>query len=281
MIHDPRPLAPINSEKLDDIAKVLLDEACAPNIVTPADIPNPESYLLLKERLHGSYSYPDLVVRMHRLEFTDEARKIAQGLGLTPSNTAKEQNGVCYMGGINHQQAIDIVKGLNFIPICLRLYADFLKEIKAGIDGKKVYDGAGSPISIERLLALWNEITEVREPYRAEHLDNSFSSKAHGLEVIYHQIQSDGSLKETSEVLEGCLMNKKTPGIDLYDWLNRATIHGFPPADVKDGSLYYWSPADGKIARFDALSAGAGLYCFGVRRGSGASLGVRVAKIKG
>src|SRR3989344_2719244 len=155
MTHDPRPIAPMNPEGLDDIAKALL-EAYTPKTITPADIPNPESYLILEGKQYGTYSYPDLLVSMHRLGFTDEAGRVAQKFGLSVQNTAQEQNGIDYIGNVQHKQAIDLVKGLNFIPLTPRLYVDFLKEVRFGIDGMAVYNGLGNKIPEEKLLALWN-----------------------------------------------------------------------------------------------------------------------------
>jgi len=279
MTHDPRPIAPMNPEGLDDIAKALL-EAYTPKTITPADIPNPESYLILEGKQYGTYSYPDLLVSMHRLGFTDEAGRVAQKLGLSVQNTAQEQNGVHYIGNVQHKQAIDLVKGLNFIPLTPRLYVDFLKEVSSGIDGMAVYDGLGNQIPIEKLLALWNEIAEVRSPYRGEWLDASFSRNGSGLQIVYHQILPDGSLKEVTAPLENCLMKDKQPGIDLHDWLNRANTQGLPPGDVKHGELDYWYPISEKVAGFGADSDEAVLCCFEDPGYSNASLGVRAAKIK-
>jgi hypothetical protein len=172
----------------------------------------------------------------------------------------------------------DLVKGFNFIPINLRLYVDFLKKIKSGIDGTAVYDGSGNQITKEKLLALWNEITEVRNQYRSEWFDNRFSKKKRKLQMSYHQIQPDGSLKEVTEDLEDCLMSDKIPGIDLHDWLNRANKQGLPPAGIKKGELYYWPPQDGRVPRFGTDADWAELDCVVGPSDSDASLGVRVAK---
>ncbi len=280
MIHDPRPIVPMNPEGLDELASKLLEGVIVPKAAAPSDLPNPESCILLEGRQHGAYSYPDLLVRTHRLGYTDTVGKVAQTLGLTVKNTAQEQDGSQYIGSIQQKQAIDLVKGLNYVPLTMRLHVDFLKEINSGREGKRVFDGNGNNVSRKDLEQIWNEITEVRNPWRAEWLDNRFSKKGKQWYVTYHQIQQDGTLNEVTEALEECLMIDKTPGIDLRDWLNRATTQGLPPSNVIDGTMYYRRPQDGAVAWFGADSDRAFLNGSRDLQDSYSALGVRVAKIK-
>ena len=147
-------------------------------------------------------------------------------------------------------------------------FSDFLKLLKAGNDEFK---------------AIYGDITEVRNPYRAEWLDADFKTAGNKLKINYNHRTINGKLKpKNSELLEDCLMENKTPGISLDYWLSNPTSQGLPRADIGDGSLYYWAPMrdDKSVARFDADSGRAGLGCNGDPADSDSGLGVRAAKIK-
>ena len=105
-------------------------------------------------------------------------------------------------------------------------------------------------------LTLYNEITEVRFPWRANWLDAYFEKRKNGLYLLTAN-------KTKEEKLEDCLMTDKTPGILLEDWLNgkNITSQGLPELNMVNGELYYWYPRDGRVARFYAYSDGAYLSC--------------------
>ena len=130
---------------------------------------------------------------------------------------------------------------------------------------------------------IYNQITEVRSPWRREWLDADFKMKGKELFINYnHILDSNGDLvPKNSEKLEDCLMENKTPGIDLVDWINNAhNKYGIPTEKVKDGNLYYWAPGkdNNSVARFYANSDGADLYCDRNPSDSGGSLGVRAVR---
>ncbi len=275
MTHEIRPLIPVPELTKEDQIRIYKKLMTQP---IPSNIRNQEDYILLEAKQHGSYSYPDLLVSMHRLGLTNEVEQAADVLGLKVSNTAQEQDGHQYIGNIQHEQAINLVKESSYIPLNLRLFVDFLKEIKQGLNGKKVYDGNKNIIPSDRLLITWNEITEVRNPWRAEWLDNKFIQEGKQYYTIYHKINPNGTLKLVKEPLEECLMKDKTPGIDLEDWLERATNHGLPLKDVKSGSLYYWHPENDAVAGFDTISGGSYFLCGRDHGLSGSSFGVRRAR---
>jgi len=108
---------------------------------------------------------------------------------------------------------------------------------------------------------IFNEITEVRTPWRAEWLDANFKVKNKGLlkkDELY--ILTENKSKE--EKLEDCLMEDKTPGINLEDWINgkNITSQGLPNKNIQSGNLYYWKPGsdNNPVARFSAGVDGAG-----------------------
>ena len=71
--------------------------------------------------------------------------------------------------------------------------------------------------------------------------------------------------KAKSEKLEDCLMDDKTPGINLGDWVSGKSVanQGLPSKKISKGDLYYWHPRDGQVARFIAFSDRAFLLCDG------------------
>ncbi len=125
---------------------------------------------------------------------------------------------------------------------------------------------------------IYKDITEARDPWRAEWLDADFKEINGILYMNYnHKLNGGKLVPQNSELLESCLMQDKTPGIDLEDWMNNPTKQGMPKLTVKDGGLYYWHPPsdNNSVAGFVAGSLRACLGCYGRPGGSDSSLGVR------
>ena len=84
-----------------------------------------------------------------------------------------------------------------------------------------------------------------------EWLDAYFEQRKDGMYVLTQN-------KTRAEKLEDCLMQNKTPRIeieiDLDYWLSNPTKQGLPRENTSKGSLYYWHPRDKYVARFDADS---------------------------
>ena len=123
-----------------------------------------------------------------------------------------------------------------------------------------------------------DEILTVRNPWRSEWLDADFKVINDKLNINYNHRTINGKLKpQNSEPLEECLMQNKTPGIDLDSWLRNPTKQGLPRKDVKDGGLYYWCPMsdNNSVARFVANSDRAVLNCDWDPQYSNSGLGVR------
>ena len=132
---------------------------------------------------------------------------------------------------------------------------------------------------------LYNEITEVRNPLRAEWLDADFKTKGEDLYInTNHVLNENGILvPKNSEILDkNTLMKDKNPGISLDDYImNNHISQGLPSKDVKSGDLYYWSPGkdNNSVARFGADSGGADLGCSGDPSFGDSNLGVRPVKL--
>ncbi len=207
-----------------------------------------KNFLILDDKTHGSYSYPDLMV----------AKSLSHH-------------------GKNWYQSHETLHAEGFEMLTLRQFVDFLNLLKSG----RAFDGKGNKVSSSELEIILKEITEQRDPWRAEWLDAQFKEKKGKLHIDYeHRIVKGKLTAQKSEPLACYLAEDKLPGIDLDDYLKRATSQGLPPNDVKSGSLYYWSPADGYVAWFRAIAGRAGLNCRGYPRDSITALGVRRRRAK-
>ena len=215
---------------------------------TPSNVRNSQNYLILEGKSYGTYSYPDLIVSMertHQDKNWDDAHKYL-------SNQAE-------------------------FMLNMRQFVDFLNLLKSG----KAFDGSGRQISSSQLDSLYKEITEVRNPWRAEWLDAKFEIVNKSKKILYgHRVTNGNLTAQKSEDLLSYINRDKEPGIDLDEWLSKANHQGLPIPQTKKGDLYYWHPRNGSVARFYADSNGAGLYCDGDPSDSDSALGVRAAREK-
>jgi hypothetical protein len=128
----------------------------------------------------------------------------------------------------------------------------------------------------EEYTRIFNEITEVRSPWRAEWLDAKFDEKK-----IYfnHGIVNGEVNAMNSETLDReTLMEDKEQGIDLEYWLKNSTKQGLPNKNCDEGSLWYLYPRDGAVAGFLANEGGTDLGCGRDPTDSVGSLGVRAVR---
>jgi len=151
----------------------------------------------------------------------------------------------------------------------LREFADFLLLLKSG----NAEDGLGNKISKLDLQTLYLDITEKRDPYRAEWLDAEFKDKNGNLHINYsHRFKGKKLTPLKSEPLETCVM--KNCEVELSSFNKQ----GMPTKEGTDFNCWY--PVDGRVAWFDAYAGRAGLYCDGYPDDSNGGLGVRVAREK-
>jgi hypothetical protein len=139
--------------------------------------------------------------------------------------------------------------------------------------------------SRENYPKLYEEVTAVRTPWRAEHLDADFKLKDGKLYINSgHVLDSRGNLvPQHSEVLhKDTLMKDRTPGISLDDWVDgkNVTSQGLPNSKSSKGDLYYWYPRDdnNSVARFVADDDRTDFICNWDPSYWDSNLGVRVAK---
>ncbi len=277
MIHEIRPLVPVNPNFDHD---KYWDELLKTPEVNPisSKVDNPKSYLILPGKQHESYSYPDLLVQTTRLGYDKEVEKIAKKLNLSLSNTGTENNGNKFIGNINWSIALKLNLSLNSFTLNPRQYLDFLTLLKSG----NAFYANGNKTDKTVLDNVLDEILTVRNPYRAEWLDADFKVKNEKLFINYgHKLVGNDLVPGKSELLEECLMEDKTPGIDLDHLLINSTKQGLPKKNVSGGDLYYWCPDkdNNSVAGFYADSARTWLNCGRFPSGSSGGLGVRRAKI--
>jgi hypothetical protein len=122
-------------------------------------------------------------------------------------------------------------------------------------------------------IEIYNEITEVRSPWRAEIFDAYFEQKEDGLYILTQN-------KTKAEKLDkDTLIEDKNPGIDLEDFLTKNHMRqGLPTKGVQTGDLYYWHPIEGSVARFNAYSNRASLDCNRYPSNRYSYLGVRAVR---
>jgi len=218
-------------------------------IIPPTEIQNPEKYLILKGRTHSKYSYPDIGVAVERTHHDKDWYQAHEAL--------------------HHEGSF---------MLTIRQFVDFLSLLKSG----KAYYASGDKAGTQTLNSILDEILAVREPWRSEWLDADFKTISGALHINYSHKFINSQLQPTySEPLEKCLMENKTPGIDLNYWLRNATSQGLPPVKTPNGDLRYWAPAsnNNSVAVFDSDAGGAWFDCLGGPSSSISSFGVRQAKI--
>ncbi|MBI2671840.1 hypothetical protein HYX16_02810 [Candidatus Woesearchaeota archaeon] len=153
--------------------------------------------------------------------------------------------------------------------LTLREFVDFLLLLKSG----NAEDGLGNKISKSDLQNIYLDITEVRDPYRAEWLDAKFVEENRILHINYNHRTKGRKLGPTSsEPLETCIM--KNCKVELSSFNKQ----GIPTKEGND--FNYWYPINGTVAGFYADAGRAGLGCYGGPLDSVAGLGVRLAREK-
>ena len=129
---------------------------------------------------------------------------------------------------------------------------------------------------------IYNEITQIKSPWRAEWLDADFKRKDGKLYINSNHVYQDGNLSpRSSQILQkNTITEDRTPGISLDSWIDSPTKQGLPSKKTESGKLHYGAPMkdNNSVARFGAGDDGACLYCGRDPSGRGSLLGVRAAK---
>jgi len=240
---------------------------------TPIDYQiNPSDFVFLKGKSSGKESYPDLWVCKYRLGVNPAVESAGKQIRINARNTAQEKNGRGYIGNINREQALKLNLVLDGRTLNTRPGKDFFALLLSG----KAVDGKGNKISKSELSQIADEIMQVRTPYRAEWFEDSFTGNEDNLILNKNYVLRDNVLvPEYSHNLTSCLMEDRTPGINLKSWLENSTVQGFPRKNTKSGKLYYGHPRENMAVGFGADSDYALLSCLRAPQDAYARLGVR------
>ena len=237
---------------------------------------NPENFIFLEAAKRGNHEYPDLRISMHNLgrSYVGDTSR----LDLVLKDTARTNDGVPYLGKINYQQGMDLLLASSYTPLNLRLFADFLREVREGAyyEDRRVFDAKGKIINSERLKVIDDEMTGVRDSYRGRWFSDRYQQREDGMYVSFYKINQDGKPELITEKLdEDTLMKDRIPGIDINSWIKNPTAQGLPRKNTKKGNLYWRYPRNGFVAGFVANSVGVDLSCLRNPQDSYAALGVQ------
>ncbi|MEK6819994.1 MAG: hypothetical protein AABY03_02255 [Nanoarchaeota archaeon] len=117
---------------------------------------------------------------------------------------------------------------------------------------------------------LYNEITQVKSPWRATWLDACFEKRKDGLYIL------TGNKTKSEKLDADTLMEDKR--ISLESWIAKPTSQGLPRKDVDKSDLYFWYPREGSVARFNASDDGADLNCDGDPVNRNSDIGVHAVR---
>ncbi len=177
--------------------------------------------------------------------------------------------------GSNWYEAHQSLHQENARMMIIREFVDFLALLKTG----NALDGLEQRLSEDEVKGIYKDITEKKDPYRAEWLDADFKVVDGRLHINYNHRNVNEKLQpQNSEPLEGCVMENS-----YVDLIGSANTQGLPTRGSNNQEFYYWKPLEdnNSVAWF---LAGSGRVCLGCGwdpGGSVASLGVRAALDKG
>jgi len=231
---------------------------------------NPSDFVILEGKSSGKDSYPDLWVCKYRLGASPAVENAGKRIDLNVSDTAQEKNNRDYIGNINREQALRLNLTLGGKTLNIRQAKDFLALLLSG----KAFDGKGNKINKTELSQIAEEIIG-RNSYRAEWYEDYFTGRDSLTLNKNYVLENDVLVPKYSNNLTTCLMEDRTPGIDLKNWLENSTAQGFPKKNLKYGNLWYWHPRENSAVWFDAYPDYASLDCSGDPQDTGARLGVR------
>ena len=229
-------------------------------------IENPKDSIILSPRKHDNYQAPDFLVGIHRLGIESE-------LNLFNKNTCQELDNTPYIGNINHSQALSLNSSLGGFTLFPLELTDVIYRLMQGIGNNEIiYYSDKTPVPREILQYMLNEMIVVRAPWRGEWLDAEFDNN----QITYHKFDSSGNIIQVTEHLDkDTLMENRSPGISLADYIKNPTSQGLPRKTVKEGEFHYWHPKNGRVARLLSDSVRVLLYCNWDSGDADSSLGVR------
>lgn len=176
--------------------------------------------------------------------------------------------------GNDWYQAHDALHNERARMLTIREFVDFLELLKSG----NVMDGLEQRLPENEVIAIYDNITEKRDPQREEWLDAGFKDINGVLHINYYHSNVNGQLQpQNSEPLETCVME------DGYVDLFSANRQGLPTQKSRNEDFHYRHPRNECVAGFyvssDSFWVGLGCY-YGDPEGSSSVLGVRATREK-
>jgi hypothetical protein len=225
--------------------------------------------VITPEFSQGRYSFS---VSPGRVAYGPEIEKIGGDFGRKFPNTARDSLDREFIGEINWQEAIDLNSARGESTLSLAQANIFLNLLYQGaFKNLPVYNEAGKKLDSRYLQSIFEDVVKIQSPWRAEWIDAFFEQD----DTEFYILTQNKSQKQR---LNGGLRENRSPGISLEAWLKNPTKQGLPRANVAEGDLYYGSPANGSVARFDVYFIRAYLYAGGSPSDRDAVLGVRAAR---
>ena len=242
-------------------------------LVSVSQVGKPEDYIQLPQ---GS---DIILVSKYRLSLDNKVQEAANSLSLSLSNTKQEQNGRNYIGNIDWFDALKLNLELNGFTLNLKQFTDFIMFLNSGED---IYDGAGNKILKEEIRNIYNEITEKRDPWRAEWLDADFKvkNKALGKLIINYNHKLVNGVLVPDNIEDLIWPIKKDCYVNLdFNAQGMPTTESSVQNYQQGSNIYHYYPRDdnNSVAGFRADSGWAYLVCYWTPGNSSAELGVRHA----
>lgn len=224
-----------------------------------ADMDSSDFIVIPYEFTNGDYS---LAFSPERLSHNSAVEKVGKGLGINYKNISKDSLGRDFIGNINHPEANKLLHSLGKKALNLREFNDAGRLLYQGMKGEiNVYTVSGNKLDSKFLEKVFNDIYKVQDPWRSEWIDAYFKIDRKEMFVNYHISYKNGNIVKRSEKLDENTMMEKSR-ISLDDYLDKgSTKQGLPKFNIKRGDFDYWAPENEEVARFDADSSRAVLYC--------------------
>ena len=205
----------------------------------------PYEFIPESHRVPGKHR---MVVAPGRLAYSLALERVAEEFDRKLENTETDTLGRDYIGYFSWFESLraNLLLGNN-IPT-LNDFGDFGRLLYQGMREEiDVYNALGKLVEPQLLDKYFLDIFGVGPPLRLEWLDAYLEKREDRLYIL------TGNKTNVEKLDENTLMEERTPGISLEDWLKNPTAQGLPRENVGEGALFYLSPIYGdRVARFSA-----------------------------
>jgi len=230
----------------------------------------------------GEYS---LEMSSSRLSSNSIVREVGKKvLNLNLENTAVDTLGRQFIGQIYYPKLLMTILSLGCKVPNFKEEVDYLKLLYLASQEKvDVYNVSGKRVDSKLCEQYFLDIVGLKSPSRGEWVEDRFTSKDtkdNKLRILndYTMLNDEREMDfQNSEILdENTLMENKTPGISLKDFLlKNHTSQGLPNKNVESGDLYYGHPQSSRHGWFLAFDDQVGFNGYARISQKNSNLGVR------